>query len=148
MPETVIRYTEDVEGIRADQLTGGFFEGWPNRPNPLTRLALLHQSDHVVLALDASTGDVVGFVTALTDGVLSAYVPLLEVLPPYRGRGIGTELVRRLLATLDGLYMVDLLSDPELQPFYAQFGFQPATGMAHRNYVAQGGRLPRRSQPD
>lgn len=72
-------------------------------------------------------------------GVLSAYIPLLEVLPAYRGRGIGRELVRRLLEGLRGRYMVDLLCDPALQPFYARVGMRPATGMMVRNYARQSG---------
>jgi ribosomal protein S18 acetylase RimI-like enzyme len=40
-------------------------------------------------------------------------LPLLEVLPEYQGQGVGTELVRRLLARLDSLYMVDLCCDAE-----------------------------------
>jgi len=56
--------------------------------------------------------------------VLSAYIPLLEVLPEWQGRGIGTELMRRLLDRLRGLYMVDLCCDAELEPFYRRLGLQ------------------------
>src|SRR5947209_3134906 len=91
------------------------------------------------LAVNAATGQVVGFITAISDGVLSAYIPLLEVLPAYQGQGIGSELARRLLAQLRDLYMVDLLCDPEVQPFYARLGLRPATGMLLRNYDRQAG---------
>jgi predicted N-acetyltransferase YhbS len=87
---------------------------------------------------------VVGFITAITDGVLAAYIPLLEVLPEYQGRGIGKTLVRMLLKRLDGIYMIDLLCNPDLQPFYSEFGMRAMSGMAVRNYAAQGGE-PRRS---
>ena len=50
----------------------------------------------------------------------------------HRGRGIGTELVRRLLAELDGLYSVDLVCDAKLRPFYERFGMQPLLAMALR----------------
>jgi ribosomal protein S18 acetylase RimI-like enzyme len=80
---------------------------------------------------------VVGFVTAISDGVLSAYVPLLEVLPEYQGRGIGTELMRRLLARLEDLYMVDLCCDTDLEPFYRRLGLQTwDRGMGIRNREA------------
>ena len=74
----------------------------------------------------------VGYVTALTDGVSCAYLPHLEVVPSHRGRGIGTELVRRLLARPARLYMVDLVCDPALVPFYARLGRRPATAMILR----------------
>lgn len=132
-PSGMIRYTDSTEGIAPDQLVG-FFEGWPHPPSPETHLRLLRQSDEVVLAVDETSGDVAGFITAITDGVLAAYIPLLEVRPAYRGRGIGTALVRRMLDRLDDLYMVDLLCDPGLQPFYAALGMRPATGMMLRHY--------------
>jgi predicted N-acetyltransferase YhbS len=63
----------------------------------------------------------------------------LEVLPSWQGRGIGTELMRRMLDTLAGIYMVDLLCDEELQPYYERLGMRRATGMLVRNYAAQSG---------
>ena len=89
----MVEYTQNLDAIRPEHLHG-FFAGWPNPPSPETHLRILQQSSHVVLAFEPS-GKVVGFITAISDGVLSAYVPLLEVLPPHRGRGIGTALVRR-----------------------------------------------------
>jgi GNAT superfamily N-acetyltransferase len=135
---TVISYRTSIEGLRPDQLQG-FFVGWPNPPKPETHLRLLAGSSHVVLALDDESGQVVGFITAVSDGVLSAYIPLLEVLPAYQRRGIGQELTRRMLEQLRGLYMVDLLCDPELQPFYERVGMRPATGMLLRSYDRQAG---------
>ncbi len=74
----------------------------------------------------------VGFVTAISDGVLSAFIPLLEVLPERQGEGIGTELVRRLLAELEDFYMVDLMCDPELETFYSRFEMVLLSGMGLR----------------
>ena len=130
----MIEYTDSLEGVEPPQLEG-FFVGWPSPPSPERHLELLRGSAAVVLARDGDA--VVGFVTAISDGVLSASIPLLEVLPAYRGRGIGSELVRRLLAALDGLYMIDLSCDAELEPFYARLGFRPLErGMGIRNYEA------------
>jgi len=117
----VIEYADSLEGVEPRQLEG-FFVGWPSPPPPERHLELLHGSAAVVLARDGDR--LVGFVTAISDGVLSASIPLLEVLPEYQGRGIGTELMRRILARLDGLYMVDLSCDAPLEPFYARLGFQ------------------------
>jgi ribosomal protein S18 acetylase RimI-like enzyme len=134
-----VHYTESLAGIDASQLAGGFFIGWPNPPSPETHLRLLQGSSHVVLAIDERTADVVGFATAISDGVLSAYIPLLEVLPEYQHQGIGQELMRRMIAALRSLYMVDLLCDPELQPFYEQTGMRRAVGMLIRNFDRQHG---------
>lgn len=128
----MITYTDSTEGITPAQLVG-FFVGWPTPPSPETHLKLLLTSDHVVLALDDETGNIVGFITALSDGILAAYIPLLEVLPDYQGQGFGSELVRRMLEKLRGLYAIDLICDPELQPFYRRFGMKPNIGMILRN---------------
>jgi len=137
----MIWYAEDLNGITADKLQG-FFVGWPNPPSPETHLTLLGHSDEIVLAIDDESGRVVGFITAHTDRILTAYIPLLEVLPPYQGQGIGSELVRRMLAKLNHLYAIDLMCDLEVQPFYERLGMRPAAGMMIRNYDQQSGVAP------
>jgi len=138
----MIRYTRTTEGITADNLRG-FFVGWPNPPSPETHLRLLAGSDEIVLAIDDETGNVVGFVTAVTDGVLCAYIPLIEVLPSYQRSGIGTQLMGRMLEKLNDLYMVDLCTGEEMQPFYERFGMAAAVGMTIRNFNHQCGRKAR-----
>jgi ribosomal protein S18 acetylase RimI-like enzyme len=135
----VIEYRMDLDGITPDQLTG-FWEGWPSGPAPEAHLRLLAGSEAIVLAIDpAADGRVVGFVTAVGDGVLAAYIPLLEVLPAYRGRGIGSELVRRLLERLRDRYMVDLVCDEDLVPFYERFGMVRHGAMILRRHAALDG---------
>lgn len=57
----------------------------------------------------------------------------MEVLPEYRNRGVGSELLRRMFATLEGIPNIDLTCDPELQRYYQRFGMQPVVGMIVRN---------------
>jgi len=135
----MIVYTDSLEGITADALRGGFFVGWPNPPSAETHLRLLKGSTHVFLALDDVTGNVVGFVTAINDGVTCAYIPHLEVLSPYQAHSVGTELMGRMLETVRHLYMIDLLCDTDVQPFYVRLGMHPTAGMAVRNYERQSG---------
>ena len=131
-------YLESPKNISAEQLTG-FFVGWPEPPSEEVLLELLRNSSHVVLAFDEEVDRVVGLVTAISDGVLCAYISLLEVLPDYQGRGIGTDLMHQMLVKLDHLYMVDLLCDEALQPFYARLGMVGSKGMMVRNYERQSG---------
>jgi GNAT superfamily N-acetyltransferase len=130
-------YSDSLEGVTPADLAG-FFEGWPRPPTPETHLSILQGSSHVWLAREPS-GRVVGFVTALSDGVLASFLPLLEVLPEHRGRGVGSELVRRMLDTLGGLYAIDVICDADVVPFYERFGLVPVQGMARRRYDAQAG---------
>ena len=130
----LIDYRDDLRGITPDQLAG-FWVGWPSPPTPETHLRILEGSEAVVLATDPGAGDrVVGFITAVGDGVLAASIPLLEVLPEYQGRGIGTELVQRMLARLGDRYMVDLSCDEDVVPFYERLGLTPYRAMVLRRH--------------
>lgn len=146
----MIEYIDRIEDITQKQIEG-FFVGWPSAPTTAKHLEILKGSTYKWLAIDKETGRVVGFINAIADGVLSAYIPLLEVLPAYKGKGIGGELVKKMLDTLADYYMVDLLCDEEVIPFYERFrtvegeGINyrvrmiPAKGMVSRNYKNQGG---------
>lgn len=139
MSTAAISYRDSAEGLTEDHLRGQFFVGWPNPPSPATHLRILQGSDHIVVAVDDATGMVVGFISAISDGVLAAFIPNLEVDPAYQHRGIGSELVRRMVAQLGHLYSVDLLCDEDVQPFYDRLGMRRATGMFLRNYHNQSG---------
>ena len=134
----MIEYQNNLDGIRAEMLSG-FFVGWPNPPSPATHMRILAGSHCVWIAKDTTANRVIGFINALSDGVLTAYIPLLEVLPEYQEQGVGKELVARMLESLKNLYMIDLLCDEELQGYYAKLGMYSATGAFVRNYERQNG---------
>lgn len=96
-----------------------------------------------VRALDGD--EVVGYVNAISDGVLNAFIPWLEVRPDHQGRGIGSELLRRVIEQLGGMYAIDLCFDPELTPYYEQRGFWPLAGAGLRNPSVLDGREHRPS---
>ena len=127
----MIVYAASLDGIETRHLQG-FFVGWRYPLSSETHLRVLAGSDHVVLALDSATGQVVGYITALTDGVQSAFIPLLEVLPAYQRQGVGQSLMQQMLARLEPIPNVDLLCDPDVVPFYERFGMQAGVGMALR----------------
>lgn len=132
----MIIYTQSLNMLTEDMLEG-FFNGWPNPPSKESHLEILKGSYFIWLAIDELKNRVAGFITAISDGVISAYIPLLEVLPEYQNTGIGKELVARMLNSLKNFYMVDLLCDKELQGYYEKFGMHNATGAFLRNYKRQ-----------
>ncbi|WP_104990231.1 GNAT family N-acetyltransferase [Deinococcus sp. NW-56] len=132
-----MRLTDSLEGLTPDDLQG-FFVGWPNPPSPETFHHLLAGSYRISLALD-ERGRVVGFAQAISDGVLTAFIPLLEVLPEHQGQGLGTALMRHLLEQLGHLYAVDLSCDDDVVPFYERLGMERANAMYQRNYARQSG---------
>jgi ribosomal protein S18 acetylase RimI-like enzyme len=89
---------------------------------------LLHQallaSHSLVTAWDG--GKLVGLGNAISDGHLVVYYPHLLVLPEYQGRGIGTELMRRLMARYQGFHQHMLVADGRALDFYRKCGFERA----------------------
>ncbi|RSD28810.1 GNAT family N-acetyltransferase [Mesobacillus subterraneus] len=132
-------YKNNAAGISAGMLEG-FFVGWPDAPDTETHIQLLKKSDKVIIAVDEEANRVIGFITAITDHTLSAYIPFLEVLPAYHNKGVGKELVSRMLKELEGTYMIDLMCDENLQPYYEQMGMIKSSGMIIRNYQNQSGK--------
>jgi GNAT superfamily N-acetyltransferase len=107
-----------------------FFESWPQPPTE----AVFHDAMRGSYAVEFAIidGRVIGFINAISDGVATAFIPWLEVVPEYRGQGIGAALVRRMLERLGHLYSVDLVCDPPLVPYYQRFGLVPIQGMGLR----------------
>ena len=124
-------YKYDTHNITAEDMEP-FFEGWSRKPSPEKRLKLIQNSAYVIFAINDSR--VVGFINAISDNTLSAYVPLLEVLPEYRKKGIGKELVKRMMDQLKDYYMLDLCCDEKLEGFYTSLGMNKICGMIKRNY--------------
>lgn len=129
----MIVYKNTLDELKSDNLQG-FFVGWGSPLTPEKHLQVLAGSSHVWLAINDENGQVVGFINAISDGVLSAFIPLLEVLPTYQDKGIGTELARRMMETLRDFYSIDLICDPDVQPFYERLGMMPYSGMIYRNH--------------
>lgn len=136
----MISYKVYSQGLGDLELEDGFFDGWPNPPGKDKHRLILEKSYKSIVAIDDSRNRIIGFINAISDGVLSAYIPLLEVLPPYQKQGIGSELVKRMLNELHDLYMVDLCCDTELASFYKKQGMHDSHGMIYRNYEKQSGR--------
>ena len=130
-----IKYQSTLEGIGPEDLQGHFM-GWPNPPSPEAHLRILQGSAHFVLAI-AQEGQVIGWISAISDGVSCAYIPHLGVLPAYQGKGIGAELVRRMVEALKDLYMIDLACDRDVAGFYEKLGFTECVGMVLRNFERQ-----------
>ncbi len=129
----MITYADSTASITAEMLQG-FFQEWRKPRIPEEHLRILNNSSFVVLAFDDETNRVVGFINALSDGLQSAFIPLLEVLPKYQRQGIGSELVKRMLEKLKHIPAIDLTCDPEVQGFYGRLGMLPSVGMIVRNY--------------
>jgi ribosomal protein S18 acetylase RimI-like enzyme len=129
-------YTSDKAQIDKLDLSG-FFVGWPNPPSVETLKKILQNSQHVYLAIDDNK--LVGFINAISDKVLSAYIPLLEVLPEYQSHGVGKSLVMKMKEDLNKYYMIDICCDLDVVAFYEKQGFKKGHSVIIRNYSQQAG---------
>src|SRR5579862_8167992 len=119
-----IVYREGHE-VDLEQLAALFASaGWSERAADRARLR--QQVVGAMFVVSAWEGDaLVGFARAISDGATNAYISTVAVLPEYRGRGIGRELIRRLTSGRDGIVFV-LHARPEVTAFYLKCGFQQA----------------------
>lgn len=108
-----------------------FFEGWLVKPS--YELVMKHfEASHPLFLLNENS-DVVGFISALTDHALYAFIALLEVRKSERGKGYGKYLVAEMLKSLEGIYAIDLVCDADLETFYEPLGFAKHSAMIQRN---------------
>ena len=67
----------------------------------------------------------IGYIDCVSNGVTDAYIQDLMVHPDYQRRGIGTELMTIMINYLKQkhIYMISVLFEESLKPFYEKFGF-------------------------
>ncbi len=122
------RETHDVDIFQLARLLGSV--GMHRELTDLGKLAeLVRNTMYVVSAWHGER--LVGFARAVSDGVRNAYISTVAVLPPYQRRGIGREMIGRLLAGRDHLTFV-LHARHEVHSFYAHHGFTACTEMLRR----------------
>jgi len=134
----MIFYQDNLYNITPEMLEG-FFDEWKSFPSQKKHFELLQNSSYIIIAVDKEKNVVVGFINAVSDGVLSAHIPFLEVIPQYKNRGIGSELAKRMFEKLKDFYMIDVVCDESLQGFYEKSGMKKYTAMVVRNYDRQSG---------
>jgi GNAT superfamily N-acetyltransferase len=79
----------------------------------------------VIGAYERSTGAMVGFARAVSDGVAVAYLADLFVVQAHRGRGVGDRLVRAMVDDGPGATMRWMLHTADAHDLYARHGFLP-----------------------
>ena len=127
--KTKIVYKDNIENITPSMLDG-FCIGWARPLSGVQLFKILKNSYKFTLAMDGDK--IAGFVQAISDEVKFAFIPMLEVLPEYQGMGIGTELMKNLLLQLKDIDNIDLICDPDLQPYYEKLGMIKYSGMVIR----------------
>jgi ribosomal protein S18 acetylase RimI-like enzyme len=86
---------------------------------------LVREAQRVVGLYD--NGRQVGFARAFTDGVSLVYLADVYVLPEYRGRGLGTELVREIVENGPYADVRWILHTRDAHGLYRKLGFREAS---------------------
>ena len=97
---------------------------WSSADKPAELRDALMNSHSLVTAWDDRR--LVGLGNAISDGHLVVYYPHLLVDPDYQRQGIGTELMRRLMANYEGFHQHVLIADGRAIDFYRKCGFTRA----------------------
>nr|WP_307874870.1 GNAT family N-acetyltransferase [Frankia nepalensis] len=82
----------------------------------------------VVGAYEASTGRLVGFARAVSDGVAFAYLADVFVAEEARGHGLGAALVATMIDEGPGVCFRWMLHTDDAHGLYRRFGFAPPDG--------------------
>jgi GNAT superfamily N-acetyltransferase len=106
-------------GVRLNQMAG-----WNQTASDWQRFLNVSPCGCFVAELD---GHVSGTVVTLSFQNRFAWIGMVLVDPPYRGRGIGTDLLKRAIRYLDDEKIATLKLDatPQGKPLYQKLGFVP-----------------------
>ena len=116
-----IRYRDDAKPAIADVLALYRSVDWSSADKPDALHKGLLGSHSLVTAWDDVV--LIGLANAISDGHLVVYFPHMVVRPDYQGRGIGTELMTRMMTRYRGFHQQALIADGRAIAFYKKLGF-------------------------
>ena len=99
---------------------------WISGKYPEKLVVAMKNSDTVFSAWDGER--LIGLINALDDGIMTVYIHFLLVNPEYQGKGIGKELLRRIIDKYSEYLRIVLIADEEETGFYQNSGFELASG--------------------
>ncbi|MEH7360903.1 GNAT family N-acetyltransferase [Priestia aryabhattai] len=117
---------ENVEWSRMKEIYRSV--GWTNHNEE--RIKKVFQSSNVV-AIAYDEDNIAGFGRALSDGVFNAAIYDVVIDKEYQNKGIGQQIIENLLAQLNDISCIHLVSTAGNEEFYKKAGFRKMkTGMA------------------
>jgi len=121
-----------ITSAREDELTRLYKDaGWWEKEyddNPDFLKAIVPNSACFVGAFHENS--MIGMGRALSDLASDAYIQDVAVLKPFRGKGIGSKIIKKLVAFLRQHHVdwIGLIAKPNTSSFYVKLGFEPLKG--------------------
>ena len=99
---------------------------WKDSYDPSGIETLIKSSFAFAVVIDKKTNKSIGMGRIISDGVSDAYIQDLVILPEYRKKGIGKQLVNTLLDYCKShkLLWIGLIAEPDQDGFYSSLGFK------------------------
>ncbi|MFA5498458.1 MAG: GNAT family N-acetyltransferase [Candidatus Cloacimonadia bacterium] len=97
---------------------------WSEKNDTIDFLSDLVKKTYIFLGA-YEKGRLIGMGRSICDGVSDSYIQDVTVLPEYRNRGIGGEIIKKLVEELKtrGIKWIGLIGEPGTQSFYEKLGF-------------------------
>lgn len=112
-----------TEPIRPEQLMKLFKQtGWANARGPLDVQQMLDRCHFTLGVWDED--QLIGFARVITDDRYRALIDDVVVDSAYRGQGIASEMLDKMLKRMQHIETIMLDCAPELESFYGRFGFK------------------------
>ena len=126
-----------VEEIVALYQAGGW---WQESAANRKRIGPMIRGSFCFMVARARAGKIVAMGRVISDGASDAYIQDVVVLPQYRSRGIGRELVRRLTMQCAEreIGWIGLVAEPGTGGFYERLGYNALEGYQPMLYGERG----------
>ena len=134
----VINYVKDWPAQEIIKLyeAAGWWDG--SKPSSVKKIIL--GSFAFAIAADEKTGKAIGMGRVMSDGVSDAYIQDIIVLPEYRRRNVGKNLVAALrnYCLAKKISWIALIAEPGTGQFYRGLNFQAMEGHTPMRYTGTG----------
>jgi ribosomal protein S18 acetylase RimI-like enzyme len=137
-------WSDSLDGVDWQELSDLMRVALGDKPPALLRTAF---TNSLYRCFVFDEGRLVGTGRMLGDGVDAAYLCDVAILPSHQGRGLGDQIIRRLMGRARGHRKIILYAVPGKEGFYKRFGFRRMTtamavfddpaAAAERGYVTE-----------
>jgi spermidine synthase len=103
---------------------------WQESPGAREAIPSMIRGSLCFMVARSLEGRIVGMARVISDGFSDAYIQDVVVQKNYRGRGVGSELVRRLtqFCVARKISWIGLVAEPGTQGLYEELGYGPLVG--------------------